>query len=66
MLVDTFSRTHPETDIMDQFCSYVRVLHAVVRGASLKEQAEEVLEEVLGPAGKSMIKAFDRQLEKYL
>nr|CAB3262948.1 uncharacterized protein LOC100185653 [Phallusia mammillata] len=51
--------THPVSGILEPFYLYIGILHAVVRGASLRDEAEKALLEVLGPTGKAMIKKFD-------
>ena len=45
--------------------SYIRVLHAVVRGASLKEEAEKALIQHIGAPGKAMIGKFDKAVERW-
>ena len=46
--------------------AYIRILHAVVRGGSLKDEAEKALKEHLGPAGGAMIRTFDQTVISYV
>ncbi|CAK8698537.1 unnamed protein product [Clavelina lepadiformis] len=57
---ELYSRTHPVDGIIEPMNAYIRILHAVVRGGSLKDEAEKALKEHLGPAGGAMIRTFDQ------
>nr|XP_002128562.1 uncharacterized protein LOC100185653 [Ciona intestinalis] len=56
--------THPVNLIDEHLVRYITVLHSVVRGASLRDEAEKALKECLGPTAVHMINAFDAKIEK--
>jgi len=58
------STAHPVKEVFDAMTSFIRLFHAVVRGASLKDEAEKSFVDYTGSNGKDMLGKFDKMVEE--